>query len=531
MKKLVCLMPSICLAVFALVGCSTQSFKGVSDYAGEVSSNGGFAVVKGDYVYFVNGSQESTADNTFGSVVKGALVRAKLADVNQYGKETPAEVVIPKLIYTEYKANNSGFYIFGDYVYYPTPSTEKNMQGTVKNTIVEFTKTKLDGTDSTILAKVDGLSTPFRFVQKGGKVFLTVYQAVDGKNYFITYDEAGSEVKRSQAIASYIFSSDDTASYAFYEKLAFNEALDRDESFNEVYRYNLDGSGEEKVLSGAGLYTAEDGIGTQGVKYAFVALNSKLLILSQTLVDTTVSNATRYYGIELDKVTANTSDTYKNLTLLNEGAHNAASIFTANSVYHSLDTIVYNDSVYGLVRYNYNDRENVKTYGLEILINDKDMMGYTYCYDDGEYLYYFGNENYYRIKLADALAKNNTLAQFTFTETSGVNDFYRMEVIGNTLLILNAHDPFNSYVCAYPMNALEGKNKDQIKEYVEEFAKADREHLVAATNYRVGVFTEEDKKALTEYIDNKYPQEDSSSEASSSEASSSEASSSEASSN
>ncbi len=515
MKKLVCLMLSICLMVFALVGCSVQSFKGVTDYAGEVSSNGGFAVVKGDYVYFVNGAVESTVDNTFGSVVKGALVRAKLADVNDYGKETKAEVVIPKLIYTDYKSNNSGFYIFGDYVYYPTPSAEKNMKGEVQNTTVEFTKTKLDGTDTTVLTKVEGLSTPFRFVEKDGNVFLTVYRAIDGKNYLVTYNEKGEEVKRSQAVTSYIFSTDDTMGYAFYEKLGYNEDLERDESFNEVYRYNLDGSGEEKVLTGAGMYTAADGEGTQGAKYAFVAFNSKFLILSKTSVDTSVSNVTSYYGVELGNVSATASDTKKNLVLLNEGTKNASNIFTANSVYYALDTIVYNDSTYGLVKYNYNDRANIQTNGLEILVNDKDMMSYTYNFDDGEYMYYFGNENYYRIKIADALKGENTLAQFTFTPTSGTSDFYRMEIIGNTLLILNAHDPFNDYVCAYPMNALDGKDKDQIKEYVEEFAKADREHLTAATNYRVGVFTEEDQKALTEYIDNKYPQKDSSSEASS----------------
>ncbi len=508
MKKLVCLMLSICLMVFALVGCSDQSFQGVSDYAGEVSSNGGFAVVKGDYVYFVNGAVESTVDNTFGSVVKGALVRAKLADVNDYGKETKAEVVIPKLIYTDYRSNNSGFYIFGDYVYYPTPSAEKNMKGEVQNTTVEFTKTKLDGTDTTVLTKVEGLSTPFRFVEKDGNVFLTVYKAIDGKNYLVTYNDKGEEVKRSQAVSTYIFSSDDTMGYAFYEKLGYNEDLERDESFNEVYRYNLDGSGEEKVLTGAGMYTSEDGVGTQGVKYAFVAFNSKLLILSQKSVDTSVSDVTRYYGIELDKVTATTGDTYKNLTLLNEGTKNASSIFTANSVYYALDTIVYNDSTYGLVRYNYNDRTNIQTYGLEILVNDKDMMSYTFSFDDGEYMYYFGNDNYYRIKIAEALTKNNTLTRFTFTSTSGTSDFYRMEVIGDTLLILNSHDPFNDYVCAYPMNALVGKDEDQIKEYVEEFAKADREHLTAAVNYRIGVFTEEDQKALTEYIDNKYPKKD-----------------------
>ena len=48
----------LCSVVMA-AGCDKVDFKmptpNAADYAGEVKSNGGFAVEKGNYVYFING--------------------------------------------------------------------------------------------------------------------------------------------------------------------------------------------------------------------------------------------------------------------------------------------------------------------------------------------------------------------------------------------------------------------------------------------------------------------------------------------
>lgn len=64
------------LAVFA--GCggdfSSKPLDGYSS-SGEVTSNGGFVVQKGEWIYFINGSEEYTADNTFNKVQKGSLMQ------------------------------------------------------------------------------------------------------------------------------------------------------------------------------------------------------------------------------------------------------------------------------------------------------------------------------------------------------------------------------------------------------------------------------------------------------------------------
>ncbi|MBR7136299.1 MAG: hypothetical protein IKD14_04145, partial [Clostridia bacterium] len=62
MKKLLCLVLAV-ISIFAMTACGTGWKSEVTDYSGEVSSNGGFAVVKGDWVYYVNGVELNTAEN------------------------------------------------------------------------------------------------------------------------------------------------------------------------------------------------------------------------------------------------------------------------------------------------------------------------------------------------------------------------------------------------------------------------------------------------------------------------------------
>ena len=79
-KKIIGLVPAATMvsSTVALAACNNKpnslkeplSYTSTSDQA---KSNGGFAVEKGDYVYFINGQALSTADNTYGSVQKGSL--------------------------------------------------------------------------------------------------------------------------------------------------------------------------------------------------------------------------------------------------------------------------------------------------------------------------------------------------------------------------------------------------------------------------------------------------------------------------
>ena len=135
-----------------------------------VSSNGGFAVEKGDYVYFINGQESYTADNKYGDVVKGSLMCITKTDLAA-GKYDGAKVVVPTLVGSQ--NFETGIYIFGDYVYYATPTTDKNIQGQVENSWIDFKRARLDGSETMkgYYFRLSSNSANFRFVEVDGVVY------------------------------------------------------------------------------------------------------------------------------------------------------------------------------------------------------------------------------------------------------------------------------------------------------------------------------------------------------------------------
>ena len=175
----------IAMAV-AMLGCTVAmaSCGGNADYkgdslsagyvsSGDVTSNGGFAVQKGDYVYFINGMADSTADNTYGNVVKGALMRISASAIASGETANKAECVVPSLFTMKNKSGSytTGVYIYGDYVYYATPTTDKTMGGEVNSSYVDFKRAKIDGSEGPMSDYYFRLSTGsvnYRFVTVDG---------------------------------------------------------------------------------------------------------------------------------------------------------------------------------------------------------------------------------------------------------------------------------------------------------------------------------------------------------------------------
>ena len=112
-----------------------------------VYGNGGLAVQKGEYLYFVNG-YINTADvgetNNYGDIDQSAIYRVKLTggkvvetnveydeDGNLKVDKTQAindvDIIVPKVAGFEY----SDLYIFGDYLYYTTPNNKKDNSGNI----------------------------------------------------------------------------------------------------------------------------------------------------------------------------------------------------------------------------------------------------------------------------------------------------------------------------------------------------------------------------------------------------------------
>ena len=128
LTKLICTMLVVCLLCSSLIACANNNWSGSNislrpANAGSVVENGGFIAETENYVYFINGMADSNADNTLGTPIKGALLVADKSDLSK------TEIAVPKL----FVASNSsaGLFIDGEYVYYGTPSTEKDKKGNV----------------------------------------------------------------------------------------------------------------------------------------------------------------------------------------------------------------------------------------------------------------------------------------------------------------------------------------------------------------------------------------------------------------
>ncbi len=184
------LAATLTFSALSLASCGdayeNPALEGYTTPTAAAKDNGGFSVEYGDYVYFINGQEAYTASNEFGAVTKGSLMRIKKADLDRAistENYNSAEVVVPML----FVAQNfeSGIYIYGDYVYYATPTTDKNMSGTVENTWIDFKRAKLDGSETMkdYYFRLSDNASKYRFVEAGEG---------DAKAVYCLYEEEGS---------------------------------------------------------------------------------------------------------------------------------------------------------------------------------------------------------------------------------------------------------------------------------------------------------------------------------------------------
>ena len=189
LKKIICVFAAAAMgaSLIATAACS-DVYKGnklEGSTAGTIVSNGGFAVEKGDYIYYINGKQSNTADNTFGKVETGGINRISKSDLAARNYAN-TQTVVPEIVHSG--NNNAGIFVYGDYVYYSTPSTEKNSDGEILNSEILFKRAKLDGSEvkKSYFAKYTDNTIDYRYVEVNGVVYL-LYVATSENLYGTSY--------------------------------------------------------------------------------------------------------------------------------------------------------------------------------------------------------------------------------------------------------------------------------------------------------------------------------------------------------
>ncbi len=177
-KKIISMLAATTVlgSTLAFAACGEEEFTGkkLNGYVSSQNaavSNGGFAVQKDNYVYYVNGAEDYSASNKYGKVKKGALMRISTTDLEQGNYENTQTVVPMLLVSQDY---DSGIYIYGDYVYYATPTTDKDVEdGKTRKDWIDFKRAKLDGSSamSDYYFRLEDNSANFRYVEENGVVY------------------------------------------------------------------------------------------------------------------------------------------------------------------------------------------------------------------------------------------------------------------------------------------------------------------------------------------------------------------------
>lgn len=261
-RKIISIVAAATLAfsTVALAGCGSKvSYEGEKlngkDPIENVYSNGGFAVETDGYVYFINGVESSDSDNTYGDVKKGSLMRiSKEALAGKNYDE--AQIVVPSLFVSGDKT--AGIFIYDGYVYYATPTTDRNKSGEVEKSYLDFKCSKLDGSEapSNYFLRLSSNTTKYRFVKEKGAVYCLYEEGGALKSYNVTTGD--NTVLVSGAKSSFYYDLKDPTNPNVYYTMAVTYDLDETNhtsitTYDQVYCVN--------AATKAIMFTGEDTVG------------------------------------------------------------------------------------------------------------------------------------------------------------------------------------------------------------------------------------------------------------------------------
>ena len=191
------------LSAILLAGCGGYKLPKVAGgpaAADAVESNGGMAVKKGEYLYFINGTSTASADNKYGDAEKGALMRVKLGD-----ELSDRVLIAPKVVLSSY--TKGGVWIFGDRIYYTSPSQKRNKNKEILTSYLDFFSCKLDGTDTKEIMTTTSGSNAFVFFETDGVVYINYIASVtdsDGASVSKVFVRNTATGKESVVVDKYV---------------------------------------------------------------------------------------------------------------------------------------------------------------------------------------------------------------------------------------------------------------------------------------------------------------------------------------
>lgn len=222
-KKLLSLLILCIMAVsifFTGCSCSKEGLKDNPATDANVISNGGLTVVKGDYLYYINGYTDETTltkdDNKYGKVQHSAIYRTKLVD-GQIQKDKDGFLESTDLVVSKVAGfSNGGFYIIDDFIYYTTPYMNLDRDGVLQSSRVEFHRININGTDD---------KTLYTTSKSEDNLEWTLYK-VDGVVYIATYVDSKIIIFNT-ATQKVVTEIENSSSHAFLYETDYNTNMSK----------------------------------------------------------------------------------------------------------------------------------------------------------------------------------------------------------------------------------------------------------------------------------------------------------------
>jgi len=460
-KKIIKIMISVLIVCTLLMGCNNYKYGPLSgNYSSttDVVSNGGFVSQYGEFTYFINGIDYNYSDNTFGSPVKATLMRVKTTDI--YSETAEYQIVVPRLMVTG--SYTQGFYISGDYVYYATPTSAKNKTGTVEYGYLDFTRTKLDGTETLKLPyfRLESNTTDFRFMEMNDTVYIVYVLDNDIYSYNTSTEEVTVIIDDA---ATVILSSTLGVNTVYYTKDVIDAVTENPASYNEVYSINGDGSDNKLIISGLGKSRDINPTTTIDINNKQITLikaaNGYLYFTAKDNYNTTSEYG---YAVKLtnlvldgdDDDSAEIQNFFKAIKI-----DNLANV-TATTIFIEDNTLLYVDATYGILKYTYayDTVTKVCTSDKVAIVNNPTTP--TLLYVLGDYLYYSqagtNGNNLFRIKFNGVKADYySPRVEMYKSQQIGAVDYstswFTPEIIGDTLFYANTADLGYNYVFVFDL--------------------------------------------------------------------------------
>lgn len=245
----------VVVSCFTLAGCSKKSDYNLTG----VASNGGMAVVKDGYMYYIGGGTDKLSNPDWRMVEASSIYKQKLDASNN-----PVDGAEPEVVYRGIAGFKNGeLFIFGEYLYFATPSAKKSNTAQTMTDRTSFCRVRLDGKKYEVLyttETADDLTYAY-YTPSDKELYLVILEGKDLYSVNIAKDKV---IEIATDVVDVAFSSEfgrgnGADPYLFYTLAPAENYLTQNGYV--VYQATVDGKTNKQIASGEdyGLYEIKFG--------------------------------------------------------------------------------------------------------------------------------------------------------------------------------------------------------------------------------------------------------------------------------